>query len=184
MGRWVFWLWAPMPVVLVGLLLSGHLLTLPPPEAARLRLEGNGWRALHVLALKCGCSRQVIDHLVERRARPGLSERVLFIGEDAATAARVRAAGYAFESIGAKGLEERYGIKGAPLLVVVDPQQRVVYSGGYSRQPRGEPEDLAIFAKVKAIEPAQSFPLFGCAVSRSLQAQVDPLGLKYSPSEN
>lgn len=181
-GWWAFWLWAPVPVVLIGLLLSGHLLTLPAPEPARLKVEGSGWRALHVLALKCACSRQVIDHLTARGAVAGFSEKLLLIGDDAQIAARVRAAGFAFESIDSKALEARYGIKGAPLLVVVSPADDVRYSGGYSPNKRGPPQDLAIFAALQGGQPTAALPLFGCAVSKALQAQVDPLGLTYSSS--
>ncbi len=180
-ARWLFWLWAPVPVVLIGLLLSGHLLTLPKPST--IRVEGEGWRALHVLAIKCACSRGVIEHLISRGAVRGVTEKVVLIGEDLASMKRLRAAGYEVEALSSAAVKARYGIEGAPLLAVVNPQQDLVYSGGYSRQARGTPEDLAIFATVQAGNGAASLPLYGCATTRELQAQLDPMGLKYGGGE-
>jgi hypothetical protein len=39
---------------------------------------------------------------------------------------------------------------------------------------------VALLEGAMAGLPAQELPLFGCAVSRELQKQIDPFGLKYA----
>ena len=173
-------MWLPLPIVGVGLLMASHLLTLPEPELKGLTLEGTGWRALHVIALKCGCSRQVLTHLLERGPAEQWTERIVLIGEDPVVESRARAAGFGFESVTAATLEQRYGVQGAPLLVLVDAKGEARYAGGYARTANAAPEDLALFREVAATGHAEKRPLFGCAVSRSLQKKLDPLSLKYS----
>lgn len=33
LGRWLYWMWAPIPLVVIGLLISGHLPSLCPGSA-------------------------------------------------------------------------------------------------------------------------------------------------------
>ncbi|MBL9039674.1 MAG: hypothetical protein JNG84_14250, partial [Archangium sp.] len=93
-AKWVFWLLAPVPVVLVGLLMAGHVLTLPKPDERTLAHapRGHGFRALHVMALTCACSRGLIRHLVERGAQASWQETVALIGRDDALETELRQA--------------------------------------------------------------------------------------------
>ena len=180
--QWAFFAWAGACVVVVSLLMANHLLTLPVPEVSRLAplsQRGSGWRAVHVLAKACGCSQRVLAGVLERRPTTGFSETVLFIGSDASTEARLRTAGFDFEQVTASSLESRYGIQGAPLLMVIDPQNRVVYSGGYSLTQGGPLRDALVLADTRAGRTVEAMPHFGCAVTPSLQKQLDPLSLKY-----
>ena len=168
--------------VVVSLLMASHLLTLPVPEVSRLASlsqRGSGWRAVYVLARACGCSQRVLAGVLERGPTTGFAETVLVIGGDAPTEARLRTAGFEVEPVTASKLENDYGIQGAPLLVVIDPHDRVVYSGGYSLTQGGPLRDALVLAEARVGRTVEAMPHFGCAVTPSLQKQLDPLSLKY-----
>jgi hypothetical protein len=176
-------------------LLAGHLLTLPRPDQSEVlraalrdrRVPGNPdrWTALHVLYADCGCSRRILDHLLERRALPGLDERiVLVLGEDETEAGALRppalAAGFTFEVLTPEDLEARLGVESSPLLVIADPAGAARYVGGYTDRKRGpDIEDAAILARLRQGERVAPLPVFGCATSKKLQRKLDPLSLKY-----
>ena len=184
MAQWAFFAWAGASALVVSSMMAGHLLTLPTPDqhqlAVGLTSTGSGWRAVHVLAKACGCSQRVLQSLLEHRADAETAETILFIGDDPLTAQRARAAGFEFETLTAAQLESRYGVQGAPLLVVVSPQNAIVYSGGYAHTEGGPAEDRLVLARAKAGQAVEPLPQFGCAVSRSLQKKLDPLALKYA----
>jgi hypothetical protein len=186
--------WIPCTLVLTSLLMVGHLLTLPRPamgakleraleKDASAEAGRHGWFALHVMAEQCNCSRRVLEHLIERGGDPSLSEKVVLIGSDEELRRRLTARGFGFETLTAEQLHDRYGVDGAPLLLVIDPQGRVAYSGGYSTRAGGEPRDSEILAALQGGGRPEALPLFGCAVSRELQRKLDPLGMKYGSNE-
>ena len=187
-GGLLILLWIPCTLIPVSLLMAGHILTLPKPHIdARLHqnLESavaarpGSWFVLHVLAEDCQCSQGVLAHLLARGSEPGLFEKVLFIGNAEPTRSRLTARGFAFESITPEALQSRYGLEGAPMMVVANPHGEVAYSGGYASTRWGPPEDLAIVRALARGTEVKPLPLFGCAVSQELQKQLDPLGLKY-----
>ncbi len=180
--QWVFFAWASVCVVVVSLLMASHLLTLPVPKATPLTVlsaRGSGWRVVHVVAKACGCSQRVLASLLERGPTTGFAERVLFIGDDPATEQRLRATGFDFERVTAASLEATYDIRGAPLLVVIDPRNEVIYSGGYSSTQGGPLRDALVLAEARVGRTVEPMPYFGCAVTPALQKQLDPLSLKY-----
>jgi hypothetical protein len=181
-------LWIPCTLVPVSLLMAGHLLTLPKPRVdARLRqnvtsaasANPGSWFVLHVLAEDCECSQEVVTHLLARGSESWFSEKVLFIGSEEPARSRLVARGFGFESITPEGLQAKYGLEGAPLMVVANQRSEIVYSGGYSRTRWGPPEDLAIVRALTRGTEVKALPLFGCAVSQELQKRLDPFGLKY-----
>ncbi|WP_224246134.1 hypothetical protein [Hyalangium gracile] len=179
-------------LVPVSLLTAGHLLTLPEPtsaaeltrrlqaDAAREGRPGAGY-VLHVLASGCRCSQRVLEHLLLRGPQPSYAEKVLLIGRDEGIGERLTARGFGFESISSEELKARYAIEGAPLMLVLGDEGRLEYSGGYSRRRQGTLEDVAILRAVESGGRPGALPLYGCALSRELQREVDPLGLKYTP---
>jgi hypothetical protein len=181
-------LWIPCTLIPVSLLMAGHLLTLPKPrvdrrltqslESAVLAHPGS-WLVLHVLAEDCQCSQGVLAHLLARGSASWFSEKVLFIGSEEPARSQLIARGFAFESITPETLQAKYGLEGAPMMVVANPRGEVSYMGGYSSTRWGPPEDLAIVRALTRGTEVQALPLFGCAVSLELQKKLDPLGLKY-----
>jgi hypothetical protein len=188
-----FGLWVPAILILGAYLLAGHLVALPAPEARDRRLvsalaatgaaDQGRWRALHFLDENCGCSQRVVTSLLARRPLPGLAERIVFITRTpagtAAAATAARGAGFAFETVAPEDLERRFGVEAAPLLVAVAPDNRVRYLGGYTDRKQGPSiEDRDILQRTMRGERVAALPLFGCAVSKQLAAQLDPLRLR------
>jgi hypothetical protein len=189
LGGMLVVLWIPTGILLSSLLLVQHLVTLPKPKIdaplrqsldSTLPLHRGAWFVLHVLAENCQCSQDVLSHLLSRGPESFLSEKVLFIGKQEPTRSRLLERGFAFESITPEELQMRYRIEGAPVMLVVNRQGEVAYSGGYSATNRGALQDLAIFRALALGTKVKPLPLFGCAVSRELQQRLDPLGLKYT----
>ena len=186
--------WAVVCVLFGGALMVDHLVALPAPAATdaalhqmiatQRRADQRGrWLVLHVIAESCGCSRRVLDHLLAD-PRPGdVAERVVFITEQPATAATtlaaIRARGFDLDVVTPDELGARYHIEAAPLLVVVDPGDRVRYVGGYTpRKQAADVRDLAMIAAVRRGEIVTPLPAFGCAIGRALRSKLDPLGIR------
>jgi hypothetical protein len=188
-ARVALWLWAPSCLVLVACLMVAHWVTLPVPESHDPRLakgldglhRGPGWLAVHVLYAECPCSQKLVRHLLDRGALPDVEETILLVGDDGSLAADAPARGYAVEVVTQVELARRFGVESAPLLAVVDPRGTVRYVGGYTPRKQGaDVHDVEIVAALRRGDGAAELPLFGCAVSRELQAMLDPLNLKYA----
>lgn len=170
-------------------LLAGHVFAMPtpPPDAPALGsgLEGarppgqKGWFALHVIYGECGCSRRIVEHLVARRPRADVGERIALVGNDPTLRAALTAAGYEVEGLEMDQLQERYGISAVPTLAVLGPDDTVRYVGGYTRRKRGPAiADDEILDGLLAGDQPEQLPVFGCAISRELRNATDPLGLR------
>ena len=185
-------LWAAFLCLVCSTFLGSHLVPLPQPErddaalaaaiAEHRRVQDSGrWMVMHVLYGECPCSRKIAETLLDpERPRPeGLSETVLFIGEDRTWAERSLAAGFRVEELSHEELKAQWHVEAAPLLVVADPYGEVRYVGGYTSRKQGpDVRDIAIIEDLQGDTPVEVLPLFGCAVSQALQSAVDPFGLR------
>ncbi|MEZ5977587.1 MAG: hypothetical protein R3F34_05145 [Planctomycetota bacterium] len=187
--------WAPCVLVVVASLAVAHWAQLPLPETRDGRLvralertsgrtvEGR-WSMWHVLYEDCPCSLDAIDDVLASERPADLDEHVLLVGRDDDLAERLRGAGIALHAVSADDLERSFGIVAAPLLVVVDPSGAVRYAGGYrARRDAFGVEDLAILDRLRDGAEVEPLPIFGCGVSATVQASVDPFGLKYDREE-
>ena len=191
-SRLVLALWAAGSLAIVGSLASAHWYSLPVPARAKPELvralaarttanERGRFTVTHVLYAECRCSQRILEHLTHRGARRDVSESSLLIDPQPALTSQLLAAGYRVEVLRPSELQSRFAIESAPLLIVADPAQRVRYLGGYTEHKQSlDIRDGAIIDGVLAGDEASELPLFGCAVSRSLQKLMDPLGLKFS----
>lgn len=187
--------WAALSLVITGGLASAHWYALPHPPAAKPALvralahsltaaDSGRFTVTHVLYAECRCSQSILKHLVSRRARRDVSERVLLVAPDDALTAQLRAADYRVDVLKPTELKLRYEIESAPLLIVADPQHVLRYLGGYTtRKQAPDIHDTAIIDSVISGRDASELPLFGCAVSRRLQRLLDPLGLQYRAND-
>lgn len=198
-------LWALGTSVVAMTLTVGHWYTMPAPQPSNILLnaaiaelrDGDGsqaqsdWTALHVLYAECRCSQRVLDHLLARAPEPGVGEVVVLVGDLPDFRSEAEARGYRVEVIEPQELGTRFGIQSAPMLVVADSAARIRYLGGYTERKQGlEILDLEILHDLRSgpvgtaeAEPyglGHALPLFGCAVSASLQELIDPLRIKYS----
>jgi hypothetical protein len=196
LGRAFLAVWLPASVLAVAVVMSSHVLALPTPavhdlEAALARAPGlsavgagaavgERWGAYHVLYADCPCSQRVADSLETRGALADVAEHVLLVGHDTARLQRLEARGFLVEELSPETLHNRFSVDAAPLFFAVAPDGTVPYLGGYSERSQGEPRDAEILARVTRGAHPDPLPLFGCAVSRDLQARVDPFGIKYA----
>ncbi len=189
-GRTVLCVWAPLAFVAIGTLGVGHWWSLPKPDSkdplvsAAIRdqwqISPGRWVGVHVLYSMCKCSERIVHHLVERRPMPGMAEVVVLVGANEELERMIREGGYQLEVLAPSQLSEKYHIQSAPMLAVMDPSSVLRYLGGYTERKQGLMiADATIIDRLRTERPVVELPLFGCAVSRSLQAMLDPLGIKY-----
>lgn len=195
LAKVVFWSWAPIGLLIGASLMVGHWYTLPRPQtddsglatalgSLRRGNEGDSWLATHVLYSECRCSRRILTHLFERGPVPGVAEKILLVGKNAEYERRGREAGFEVKVVSARELADDFHVQAVPLLVVQDGSNAVRYLGGYTDRKQGpDIRDASVIRDLMAGQARRELPLFGCAVSRKLQALLDPLGLKYSKSE-
>jgi hypothetical protein len=135
---------------------------------------------VHVLYAACRCSQRIFDHLFESARPSEYRETILLVGDDPSVAARASAAGFDLVAVTPQALATEFHIEAAPLLLVLDPDGRIRYAGGYSERKQGyEALDVEIMLGLMSGVAASELPLYGCGVSMELQAVLDPMGLKY-----
>ena len=153
-----------LPSVLIGSLGASHVPFQPPVVQATGPSTTGPWQVIHVVADGCACSNRVRAYLQRRRPLEGVRERMVTIE----SASRLRLAGLDVE------------VTAAPVLIVLAPDGRVRYTGGYSRRRDAQDgfhdqEIIAALAQGRAVAP---LPVYGCATSHQLRARQDPFGLK------
>lgn len=197
----VFWA-AFLSVICVALMLT-HWVPLPAPSpnqpiaaivpAAGLQSTSLGsgwsvdtatgespWRAYHFIYSQCPCSLRVMRHLANRQSLNDVSETIVYVGSEPPDAATLlRSNGYLFDVVSPQQLFSEYGVQSSPLMMIVDPQGMISYSGGYTSRKQGYAiQEPAIIEQVISGQAVDSLPVYGCAVSSSLRDLIDPLGLK------
>jgi hypothetical protein len=169
-------------------LLARHVIPLPVPEPSadlsrsvaplRRPVDEGKWMAVHVLYTECRCSRLIAEHLRHDPRPEDLGEHVLLVGEDRDLAAALRRRGLAVRTLEPQRLSDEYGIDAAPLLIVVAPDGVVRYAGGYTARKQGPaPRDLEIIARLRGGARNAALPVYGCATSRQLRRDLNPLDL-------
>lgn len=193
LAKGAFVVWAALLFVTATSLSAAHFYAQPSPDSRDAELERalnglrsakdrNQWLAVHVLYAQCRCSRRILHHLATS-ARPGqVREKLLLVGwhdELAPTLHQIAARGFEITRTTPTELRDRFHVEAAPLLLVIAPQGAVRYAGGYTERKQGpNPLDREIIAKLTSNQGASQLPLFGCAVSKELQALLDPLALR------
>ena len=169
--------WFGTMLVLGAGLLAKHVVALPAPtnserlskslSSLRASKAQDQWLAVHVLYAECRCSQRIVAHLISTVRPSGWQEVVLWVGNGAPDLALERA--YRVKRLTSVELA-RLGVDAAPLLVVLDPQNHVRYTGGYTDRKQGPViEDVRILAQARRADTLASLPVFGCAVSDRLK---------------
>ena len=167
----------------------GHVLPLPRSERASAASGISALRAalgtsdvvvFHFLDSKCRCSRRVVDGLVSRRPMSGVVEHVVLVDDDGRLQGRLHEAGFVVTPVTAKELESRFAVRGAPVLVVVDRSDKVLYEGGYTDRKQGFVlEDRRIVREALDGHAPAPLPVFGCAVSTKLNRERNPMRIPW-----
>ena len=189
-GKAAFWLWAPTLLVVVAALMVGHWYSLPKPTKQDRAVEQaiNGlssvgerkhWTVVHALYSKCRCSQRILSHLFERRPLAGVTEVIVLVGAHAEYEDGARRSGFALDVVSPAEFSRKYHLESAPLLVVSDPLGNLRYIGGYTDRKQGlAVRDVEIIQALRNNGSPSELPIFGCAVSRSLEELLDPMGIK------
>jgi hypothetical protein len=109
-------------------------------------------------------------------------EDVRILGVDSHLAEALTRRGFHTETVDPEQFALSTGIQGGPWLLIHDPAGELVYSGGYAPHQISTPaeaRDLDLLARAQKGEHLDSWPALGCAASRSLKHELDPLGIKY-----
>jgi len=187
-GRALIAAWLALSLLGIASLGVSHTAPMPQPTPAErlthalleMRASPGSMLLVHVIYAHCSCTERLFNHLIERRALPGVDEAILFVGEDAAKKARARKAGYRFATVTASELAARFGLEVAPVMFAFTREGRLAYAGGYFDRPAAVVAlDERIVSEVQHGAPAEPLPVYGCAVSPELQKSVDPLGIVY-----
>ena len=197
-ARWIGWgvlsIWGPIAFIAIGTLGVGHWWTLPRPDTKdslvgaaihdQWQGESRRWVGVHVLYSMCKCSERILGHLVERRPLRDMTEAVVLVGANEEFERMIRQAGYELEVLTPAQLSQKYHVQAAPMFAVMDPHGVLRYLGGYTERKQGlMTADVTIIERLRSERPVVELPLFGCAVSRSLQTLLDPLGIKYGAED-
>ena len=131
---------------------------------------------VHLLTEDCGCSQIIAEYLIERGKIKDTSEYVYFIGKSLEYKQELINQGFIVKEI-----KNEY-IEGVPMLSVFHRNGEVKYSGGYSKKiitPLTTILDTKILEQVQNDTPTEQYIVQGCATSKKIISQIDPLGLKY-----
>lgn len=191
-------IWALFIVVFMSLLMGGHTVPLPAAgnqptlvnfksatfsdqNAALAPAATNaGWKIIHVLVAGCSCSSYTAASLAARKPIVAEPEFVFVLGGAAPWEFSLRQSGFIVEEKDAEQLAKDTGIQGGPWLLLISPAGKIVYSGGYAAErprPGVALNDLAVITAAFHGEPMPAYPAYGCAATRVLQGQLDPLGI-------
>jgi hypothetical protein len=173
-------IWAPVTILFTSLLMVNHTIAMPMPndlqqvEQGLVEWLGRGDAVVHVLYANCSCTDSLVEHLVQRGSTPALREVVVFVGTSTLSQERLADVGFEWHQWSQLELTERTGLEAAPLLVIRQHNRL-----DYFRFPgANRPLDVRIIDDTTTGDPPKPLPIFGCAVSPSLRAIVDPLGLQ------
>lgn len=154
------------------------------PQRVDLNLK-NQWKLTHLVSDQCGCSKVVLNSLAARKPNSKYEEEVIILSETTTSKFEsLRDIGYTVRVINQDIIEKSFQeAGGVPALYITNPNNEVVYVGGYSNKSLkniDQVEDQKIFAQTLAGETVKARPIFGCVVSRKMQSLVDPMQIKYT----
>ncbi|MFK8138692.1 MAG: hypothetical protein AB8E15_10055 [Bdellovibrionales bacterium] len=166
-----------------------NMIELESYSSEGLAVDSKKWQKIHFITDKCLCSNDLAEYLVERGASKELNvmEKVIVVGKKSDFESRLNKKGFITQRISEEDLAAKYGITGVPLLVVISPEKKIEYYGGYDSRkinPGTDFKDTEILEQAMAGKSLGSLPKFGCAVSKELQATLDPFKLKYGDWHN
>jgi hypothetical protein len=183
-----FTLWLTAATFAAATLTSWHSVALPVSlEQPKLRhSHGDRWHLTHYLSADCACSRAVARYLMVRGPLVEATEEVVLI-RSSDTPAENRLV----DSLTRTGFQIRIttaeaaasldgGVQGVPVLHIEAPDGTTKFRGGYRARntPPEEYLDVAILSGLMASKPVPELRVIGCATSRRLRLQLDPLSFR------
>ncbi len=181
--------WGIMMMMMCTIMMARHSIPLPAQSASDEEVskalgtmreytdDQDQWLMVHVFLASCPCSKRLAHYLLERPTPSGARDKILLVGDDPEWRALANKRGLDVRVVEPEHLESDYHLQAAPLLVILDPLNRVRYMGGYTSRKQGpDVQDLEILHDIRLDMSVEALPLFGCAVSRELRQIIDPTG--------
>jgi hypothetical protein len=138
----------------------------PPASGPPARRTGH-WQAVYILGSDCVCSLRVAEHLAQRGRLADIEERTILVGRNAATDSKLQQWGLQPARSSAEDVLRAFGAHNAPLLLFIDPDGNIRYSGGFARRSdfRDGFEEQSIWAELRAGRAVERLPAYGCALA-------------------
>jgi hypothetical protein len=154
-------------LLITGLLMGSHMPFRSDPAAAQNAARRTGkWQAIYLFGANCPCSAKASTHLVGRPPLSGIDERIVFVGAEPDTERPLEDGGWRLERRTPEQARDIYGARSAPLLIFVDPEGRIRYTGGFAHR-----SDFAdgfheprIWEELRAGREVTALPAYGCAL--------------------
>jgi hypothetical protein len=179
-----FALWLAAATFAATTLTAWHAVALPTRATPAQHLPTHTWHLTHYLSADCNCSLEIARYLTNRALLPPATEEIMLVdGIDTRAEQKLidslDRAHFPYTTISAEALASRDGVEAVPLLTIEAPDGTVRFRGGYHERgtPAGEYLDITILADLMASRPAPNPRVYGCATSRRLRSQLDPLSL-------
>lgn len=179
----IFAIWFVAISVPIASMMANHTFSLNASHSKNLRQLASQKKitVLHFLGTDCDCSKNVLNHLLQREARSDVEEKVFIIGNGTNWKSSLLVKKYQVVQNDMAYFEKNYDIKAVPQLTIINGEH-LLYSGGYSddRNNRQKIEDQKIISAIIQNKKIDERPIFGCINGRDNRVAVDPLNLKYS----
>ncbi len=195
--RGILFVWMPLLILGLGSLMASHWAALPRPSleephlaetlavlGAQSDLPEPPIHAYHVLDGACRCSQRIAKHLMDSKRPAGAAETVLLLGANESLQEDLERSGFDVCAMDREEAAAALGFTSVPLLLVTgrlaNGAPTLRYSGGYTaRQQALTIQDTVILTGLIHGSTPDSLPVFGCGTTATLQAALDPLGIKY-----
>ena len=174
----VLWI-TPLGLVL-SLLLGLHFAPYKVEPLRGLASEDQQLVAHHFLSLKCNCSKNLITHLLQRRAHAAVREIVHLLHQKSEVVSDLKRVGFEVQTTDEPSALKKFNLKALPQLVLMRATE-TIYQGGYGPDQQHEQvyEDEKIISSALQNERSASRPLLGCANGQVQKSNFDLLGVKY-----
>ncbi len=159
-------------------LMSAHMpFAIDPPASGPQQRRTGHWQAVYILGSDCVCSLRVAEHLAQRGRLADIEERTILVGRSAATDSKLQRWGLQPARWSAEDALQAFGAHNAPLLLFIDPDGNIRYSGGFARRSDFQDgfAEPRIWAELRAGREVERLPAYGCALASSHeQAAKEP----------
>ncbi len=199
-----FILWFVATAGIIGILMSRHGVPFKIPAglaafskqavSGLFEAAGAQFVAVHVLDIRCGCSRAVLESLgqfVKRSEKLGVKHVVVLLNHkgdaaeqvEEATLEPLRKALVSIQSLTLAQAKSVFQIESVPWLVVLSKELggsergifNINYMGGYSDRSIASVSDVqwpSIIEKIVAHDDVKALPSFGCVTSEQIRQQL------------
>ena len=184
--------WLAVVSIPIGYLMGYHMTSLeqdPLRNPSSLTQNSSAkWKMIHIIGESCKCSITLSDYLIKRKpllSNNQLIEEVIIIGTNKEMQKKLSDVGYSVRTENEQAMLDQYNIDGVPQLVILDSENNLKYSGGYTQEritastQDEQYHDIQIYQQTKNGISNNQMPIFGCANGTQNKLKADPLGLKY-----